>query len=109
MHDHFHPRPIFYGNQIYKSFVIRFLCFDPNNWHGVCEVLPGCLLFGPPPTTTKTTNAMLQLAITLIIIAIIAAVLGLGGIADFALNIAWIVGIIGIILFIVHAVSSRKS
>ncbi len=41
---------------------------------------------------------MINLAVTFLIIAIIAAVLGFSGIAGAATNIAWIVFVVGLIL-----------
>ena len=47
---------------------------------------------------------MLSWAVTFFVIALIAAVLGFSGIAGTAVNIAWILAVIGIILAIVFAV-----
>ena len=51
---------------------------------------------------------MLSWAVTFFIIALIAAVLGFSGIAGTAVNIAWILAVIGIILAIVFAVAGRR-
>ncbi len=48
--------------------------------------------------------AMLGWAVTFLIIALIAAVLGFGGIAGFAVELAKIVFIVALILFVVSAV-----
>jgi uncharacterized membrane protein YtjA (UPF0391 family) len=47
---------------------------------------------------------MLGWAITFLIVALVAAVLGFGGIAAFAVDIARIVFVVAIILFVVSAV-----
>ncbi len=51
---------------------------------------------------------MLSWAITFLVIALIAAVFGFSGIAGTAVNIAWILAVIGIILAIVFAVMGRR-
>jgi uncharacterized membrane protein YtjA (UPF0391 family) len=51
---------------------------------------------------------MISWAVTFFIIALIAAVLGFSGIAGTAVNIAWILAVIGIILAIVFAVAGRR-
>ena len=51
---------------------------------------------------------MISWAITFFVIALIAAVLGFSGIAGTAVNIAWILAVIGIILAIVFAVAGRR-
>jgi uncharacterized membrane protein YtjA (UPF0391 family) len=57
---------------------------------------------------SKEENKMLSWAVTFLVIAIIAAVFGLSGIAGTAVNIAWILAVIGIILAIVFAVMGRR-
>ncbi len=47
---------------------------------------------------------MLGWAITFLIVALIAAVLGFGGIAEFAVDIARIIFFVAIILFVISAV-----
>lgn len=47
---------------------------------------------------------MLGWAITFLIVALIAAVLGFGGIASFAVDIARIIFFVAIVLFVVSAV-----
>lgn len=47
---------------------------------------------------------MLGWAITFLIVALVAAVLGFGGIADFAVDIARIIFFVAIILFAISAV-----
>jgi uncharacterized membrane protein YtjA (UPF0391 family) len=49
---------------------------------------------------------MLGWAITFLIVALVAAVLGFGGIADFAVDIARIIFVVAIILFVISAVVS---
>ena len=51
---------------------------------------------------------MISWAITFLVVALIAAVLGFSGIAGTAVNIAWICAVIGIILAIVFGVMGRK-
>ena len=48
--------------------------------------------------------AMLGWAVTFLVIALIAAVLGFGGIAGFAVELAKIVFIVALILFVISAV-----
>ncbi len=52
---------------------------------------------------------MLSWAVTFFIIALIAAVLGFSGIAGTAVNIAWILAVIGIVLALVFGVLGRRS
>ena len=51
---------------------------------------------------------MISWAITFFIIALIAAVFGFTGLAGTAVNIAWILAVIGVILAIVFAVTGRR-
>jgi len=51
---------------------------------------------------------MLSWAVTFFIIALIAAVFGFSGIAGTAVNIAWILAVIGIILALVFMVMGRR-
>lgn len=51
---------------------------------------------------------MISWAVTFFVIALIAAVLGFSGIAGTAVNIAWALAVIGIILAIVFAVMGRR-
>ena len=51
---------------------------------------------------------MLSWAVTFFVIALIAAVLGFSGIAGTAVNIAWILAVIGIILALVFMVGGRR-
>jgi uncharacterized membrane protein YtjA (UPF0391 family) len=53
-------------------------------------------------------NVMIGWAVTFFVIALIAAVLGFSGIAGTAVNIAWALAVIGIILAIVFAVMGRR-
>lgn len=51
---------------------------------------------------------MLSWAVTFFIIALIAAVFGFTGIAGTAVNIAWILAIIGIVLAVVFLIMGRR-
>ena len=51
---------------------------------------------------------MISWAITFFIIALIAAVLGFSGIAGTAVNIAWILAVLGIIFAVVFMVLGRR-
>lgn len=51
---------------------------------------------------------MINLAITFLVIAIIAALLGFSGIAGAATQIAWILFVVGLILAIVFYVIGRR-
>jgi uncharacterized membrane protein YtjA (UPF0391 family) len=51
---------------------------------------------------------MLSWAITFFIIAIIAAVLGFSGIAGTAVNIAWALAVIGVILAVIFLIAGRR-
>jgi len=51
---------------------------------------------------------MLSWAVTFFIIAIIAAILGFSGIAGAAVNIAWILFVVGLVLSLVFFVAGRR-
>ncbi|MCB1948771.1 DUF1328 domain-containing protein [Nitrosomonas sp.] len=51
---------------------------------------------------------MINLAITFLIIAIIAALLGVTGVAGIAVEIAWILFVVGLVLSIVFWVIGRR-
>jgi uncharacterized membrane protein YtjA (UPF0391 family) len=51
---------------------------------------------------------MISWAITFLIIALIAAVLGFTGIAGTAVHIAWILVVVGVVLAIVFGVLGRR-
>lgn len=51
---------------------------------------------------------MLNWAVTFLVIAIIAAILGFSGIAGAAVNIAWALFVIGLILAVVFFVAGRR-
>src|SRR4249919_2788699 len=53
---------------------------------------------------TKEERAMLGWALTFLIVALVAAVLGFGGIAGFAVEIAKIIFFVAIILFVISAI-----
>jgi uncharacterized membrane protein YtjA (UPF0391 family) len=61
------------------------------------------IAFHPALVETRS-NAMLGWALTFLIVALIAAVLGFGGIAGFAVEIAKIIFFVAIILFVVSAI-----
>ena len=48
-------------------------------------------------------------AITFLVIALVAAVLGFGGVAGMSMNIAWTLIVVGVILAIVFALLGRRS
>jgi uncharacterized membrane protein YtjA (UPF0391 family) len=52
---------------------------------------------------------MLGMALTFLVVAIIAGVLGFTGIAGVATNIAWILFVVGLILALVFAVMGRRA
>ncbi len=56
------------------------------------------------PSCTVRIIAMLGWALTFLIVALIAAVLGFGGIAGFAVEIAKIIFFVAIILFVISAI-----
>lgn len=51
---------------------------------------------------------MFSWAVTLLVIALIAAVLGFSGIAGTAVNLAWIVAVVGIVLALVFGLLGRR-
>jgi uncharacterized membrane protein YtjA (UPF0391 family) len=51
---------------------------------------------------------MISWSVTFFIIAIIAAVFGFSGIAGTAVNIAWILFVVGLILAVVFLVAGRR-
>lgn len=51
---------------------------------------------------------MLSWAVTLLVIALIAAVLGFSGIAGTAVNLAWILAVVGIVLALVFGLLGRR-
>jgi uncharacterized membrane protein YtjA (UPF0391 family) len=51
---------------------------------------------------------MIGWAVTFLVIALIAAVLGFSGIAGTAMNIAWILFVVGLILAVVFFVMGRR-
>ncbi len=51
---------------------------------------------------------MISWAITFLVIALIAAVLGFSGIAGTAVNIAWILVVVGVVLALVFGVMGRR-
>jgi uncharacterized membrane protein YtjA (UPF0391 family) len=59
-------------------------------------------------TTNHEESAMIGWAVTFLIVALVAAVLGFTGIAGAAVNIAWILAVIGIVLAIIFMVIGRR-
>lgn len=51
---------------------------------------------------------MISWAVTFLIIALVAAVLGFSGIAGTAVNIAWILAIVGIVFALIFGVLGRR-
>lgn len=51
---------------------------------------------------------MISYAITFFIIGLIAVAIGFGGVGGIALNIGWILLAVGIVLFIINALTGRK-
>ena len=64
--------------------------------------------FGIYPVNKHKEIAMFGWAVTFLIVAIIAAVLGFSGIAGTAVNIAWILFVVGLILSIVFFIAGRR-
>jgi uncharacterized membrane protein YtjA (UPF0391 family) len=56
----------------------------------------------------KEGTAMLNWAITFLVIALIAGILGLSGIAGAATQIAWILFVVFLVLFIIGLVMGRR-
>ncbi len=52
---------------------------------------------------------MIGWAVTFLIVALVAAVLGFSGIAGVATNIAWILFVVGLILAVVFALFGRRA
>ena len=52
---------------------------------------------------------MFSWAVTFLVVALIAAVLGFSGIAGTAVNIAWILAIVGLIAAVIFFVLGRRS
>ncbi len=51
---------------------------------------------------------MIGWALTFLIVALIAGVLGLGGVAVIATEIAWILFVVGLILAVIFAILGRR-
>lgn len=51
---------------------------------------------------------MINLAITFLVIALIAGVLGFTGIAGISANIAWTLFVVGLVLAVIFLVSGRR-
>lgn len=52
---------------------------------------------------------MLRWALIFFVVAIVSMLLGLGGVADAAMTVAWVLFVIAIILLIVGLVAGRRS
>jgi uncharacterized membrane protein YtjA (UPF0391 family) len=63
------------------------------------------MMDGSAPSAPHREKVMLNLIVTLLIIALIAAVLGFGGIAMAAVGIAKIVFFVALLLFVVAAIA----
>ena len=51
---------------------------------------------------------MISWSIIFFIVGLIAVALGFGGVGGIAMNIGWILLAVGLVLFIIHAVSGRR-
>ncbi|MGJ8696501.1 MAG: DUF1328 domain-containing protein [Verrucomicrobiaceae bacterium] len=51
---------------------------------------------------------MLRTAITFFVIALIAILLGAGGVGSLAMNIGYVLAVIGVILFVVNALTGKR-
>jgi uncharacterized membrane protein YtjA (UPF0391 family) len=54
-------------------------------------------------------DRMIGWAVTFLVVALIAAVLGFTGVAGVATNIAWILFVVGLILAVVFALFGRRA
>lgn len=70
-----------------------------------CLAVAGSSRF--PNTNQERTKIMLRLAVILLIVALIAGALGLGGVMGAAIHIAWILAIIAVVLFVIHALTGK--
>ncbi|MGB3919302.1 MAG: DUF1328 domain-containing protein [Thiothrix litoralis] len=52
---------------------------------------------------------MINWSVTFLVIALIAAVLGFSGIAGTAVNIAWILFVVGLVLSIIFFITGRRA
>ncbi|MDF1824071.1 MAG: DUF1328 domain-containing protein [Verrucomicrobiales bacterium] len=51
---------------------------------------------------------MISWAITFLIIGLIAVALGFGGVGGLALNIGWVLLVVGAVFFIIHLIAGRR-
>jgi|GEM_PF-2925772 len=51
---------------------------------------------------------MLKLAISLLVLALVAAILGFSGVMGAAIHIAWILAVIAVVIFIFNALTGKK-
>lgn len=51
---------------------------------------------------------MISWAIIFFIIGLVAVALGFGGVGGVALNIGWILLAVGVVLFLIHAITGRR-
>jgi uncharacterized membrane protein YtjA (UPF0391 family) len=62
----------------------------------------------PYSGTGRKEHSMLSWALTFLIVAIIAGVLGFSGIAGTATQIAWILFVVGLILAVIFFITGRR-
>ena len=56
----------------------------------------------------RRRTIMISWAVTFLIVALVAAVLGFSGIAGVATNIAWILFVVGLTLAVIFAITGRR-
>ena len=87
----------------------KYLAAGSASYYFVCASAP-CLRDFQPNLSTEIDKElnMISWAVTFLVVALVAAVLGFSGIAGTAANLAWICAVVGIILAIVFAVRGRS-
>jgi uncharacterized membrane protein YtjA (UPF0391 family) len=65
-------------------------------------------LCGAAQTSLLEAIDMLSYAFGFLLIAIVAAIFGFSGIAGTAVNIAWILAVVGIVLFVIFLALGRR-
>jgi uncharacterized membrane protein YtjA (UPF0391 family) len=76
----------------------------PYGDHRELPASPARSLYDAATAASRQEHNMLGWALTFLIVALIAAVLGFGGIAGFAVEIAKIIFFVAIILFVISAI-----